>query len=466
MRAIELLTWPVRRRLQKAGAAAGVPPVEREQAPTIAERAVSTLESEPSAEWSAAKKIALRFAFVYFVIYSFPSPFASIPGTDKLFAPFNKLGLVIIPWVAKRILHLSQEVSWVRNGSGDRTYNYVQLLCFVAFSIAATLLWSILDRHRKSYDKLFALLRVYVRYVLALTMLGYGFSKVFRLQFPELHTSRLIQTYGDSSPMGLLWNFMGYSGPYTIFSGLAEAVGGMLLFFRRTTSLGALLLIPVIANIVILNFCYDVPVKLYSSNLLLMAIFLAGPDLLRIADVILFNRPTQAVKLSSPLPSRWMEYARWALKLSFIGWILYRDISGDSQRRKEYAAMRQPKTSLFGYYDVEEFVRNQVIVPAATAQPKRWKRVGINNDMFSVRLMDKSLEQYKMEHDPTKKTLSLASGDKKFILALEEPDADHLILNGNLNGDSMRVQFRKVDASNSLLTTRGFHWINEVPYNR
>ena len=466
MRAIELLTWPLRRRLNKAGAAVGVSPVEREQAPTIAERAVSAVDSGPSGEWSAAKKIAFRFAFVYFVIYSFPSPFTSIPGTDKLFAPFNKLGPAIIPWVARRILHLTQEVSWVRNGSGDRTYNYVQLLCFVAFSIAATLLWSILDRRRKSYDKLFALLRVYVRYVLALTMLSYGLSKVFRLQFGELLTGRLVQNYGDSSPMGLLWTFMGYSAPYTIFSGLAETVGGMLLFFRRTTALGALLLIPVMTNIVILNFCYDVPVKLYSSNLLLMAVFLVGPDLRRLMDLLLLNRPTQAAELASGLPSRWMEYARFGLKLSFIGWVLYTDISSDLQRRKEYAARLQPKTPLFGYYDVEEYVRNQVIVPAATAQPKRWKRIGINNEMFSIRLMDQTLEQYKMEHDTAKKTLSLSSGDKKSILTLEQLDPDHFVLNGNLNGDSIRVQVRKLDSSKSLLVTRGFHWINEVPFNR
>ena len=197
-----------------------------------------------------------------------------------------------------------------------------------------------------------------------------------------------------------------------------------------------------------------------------MAVFLVGPDLRRLMDLLLLNRPTQAAELASGLPSRWMEYARFGLKLSFIGWVLYTDISSDLQRRKEYAARLQPKTPLFGYYDVEEYVRNQVIVPAATAQPKRWKRIGINNEMFSIRLMDQTLEQYKMEHDPAKKTLSLSSGDKKSILTLEQLDPDHLVLNGNLNSDAIRVQVRKLDSSKSLLVTRGFHWINEVPFNR
>jgi hypothetical protein len=51
-------------------------------------------------------------------------------------------------------------------------------------------------------------------------------------------------------------------------------VGGALLLFRRTTTAGALVLIAVLTNIVTLNFSCDVPVKLFSSHLLLMAVSL------------------------------------------------------------------------------------------------------------------------------------------------------------------------------------------------
>jgi hypothetical protein len=86
--------------------------------------------------------------------------------------------------------------------------------------------------------------------------------------------------------------------------------------------------------------------------------------------------------------------------------------------------------------------------------------------MFSVRLTDHSLEQYKMEHDQARKTLTLTKDSKSHVFALEEPDRDHLILAGALNGDAIRVQIRKIDSSNFLLVNRGFHWINEIPYNR
>src|SRR5204863_6312660 len=101
------------------------------------------------------------------------------------------------------------------------------------------------------------------------------------------------QTFGEASPMGLLWTFMGSSTSYTVFSGLAEVIGGLLLMARRTTLLGALVCIGVMVNVVMLNFSYDVPVKLYSSHLLAMAFFLLLPDLRRLTNVLVLNRPAE-----------------------------------------------------------------------------------------------------------------------------------------------------------------------------
>lgn len=70
---------------------------------------------------------------------------------------------------------------------------------------------------------------------------------------------------------------MGYSRTYTIFAGAGEVIGGVLLFFRRTTTLGALILCGVLANVVALNFSYGIPVKIFSSLLLLLAYFWSLP---------------------------------------------------------------------------------------------------------------------------------------------------------------------------------------------
>ena len=131
-------------------------------------------------------------------------------------------------------------------------------------ALAATLVWSLADYKRAHYHRLYLGLRVLVRLALGTALIVYGAGKVIPSQFPPLALHRLVQPFGDASPMGLLWSFMGASTPYTIFSGVAEMLGGLLLFFPRTTTLGALVSIGVMSHVVALNFCYDVPVKLFS----------------------------------------------------------------------------------------------------------------------------------------------------------------------------------------------------------
>src|SRR5262249_9377730 len=64
--------------------------------------------------------------------------------------------------------------------------------------------------------------------------------------------------FGNKSPAGLLWAFVGYSVPYQMFSGVVESFGALLLLTRRTVALGALVCLVSTANVVLLNFCYDV----------------------------------------------------------------------------------------------------------------------------------------------------------------------------------------------------------------
>jgi hypothetical protein len=90
--------------------------------------------------------------------------------------------------------------------------------------------------------------------------------------------------------MGLMWTFMGASRGYEIFSGLAEVTTGLLLLFRRTSTIGALIAAGVMLNTVVMNFCFDVPVKLYSMHPVLMALFLLIPDMPTIWNFFVLRR--------------------------------------------------------------------------------------------------------------------------------------------------------------------------------
>lgn len=240
-----------------------------------------------TAKWSQGSLIAFRFLFAYFVLYIFASPLQLLSGSSTLFEFLTEGYMNLCGWVAGDIMGLEFSKREA-NGSGDTTFNYIQIFLFAFFSLVIALLWSVIDRKRNEYEKLLYWLTILLRYYLAVVMIGYGFAKVFKTQFPFPTTYRLYQSYGESSPMGLLWTFMGYSTAYNIFTGLGEVIGGFLLLFRRTRLLGALIVVAVMSNVVMLNFSYDVPVKLFSSHILVLAIFILLPDMKRLLNLFLF----------------------------------------------------------------------------------------------------------------------------------------------------------------------------------
>ena len=250
----------------------------------------------------------------------------------------------------------------------------MKLLCTAVLAVLAALVWTALDRRRADYATLHGWLRVYLRYVLAMVMFGYGVTKVADLQFPSPRVDRLLEPYGESSPMGLMWTFMGYSPAYQTFAGAMEVLGGVLLLSRRTATLGALVVAAVMTNVAMMNFCYDVPVKLGSSHLVLIAGFLLVPDLGRLARFFVLNRPTEPAPLGPTLAKRWQQRARVAFKVLFIGYALYDNGTGILEARKEYGPAA-PHGAWEGAYEVEAFVRGGETVPPLPTEARRWRRV-------------------------------------------------------------------------------------------
>src|SRR5215218_1345583 len=216
-------------------------------------------------DWGPVRRALFRFLFSYLVLYNFPFPLDAIPVYGEILEQsYRETWNMVLPRVGEHIL--GTEVR-LRGGSGrgDSTYGYVQIFCYLILALAGAAVWTLLDRRRADYARLHEWLRVYVRFALAAVIIGYGAYKVIPEQFGTPPPSDLLQPIGESSPMRLLWTFMGASIPYVIFTGAAEILGGLLLVARRTTLLGALVCIGVMSNVVMINYAYDVPVKLYSA---------------------------------------------------------------------------------------------------------------------------------------------------------------------------------------------------------
>lgn len=110
------------------------------------------------------------------------------------------------------------------------------------------------------------------RYALGLYMIPFGVSKILKTQFVVIPVDSWQKTLENTAGTTLAWAFLGYSGWFQILLGIFELLPALLLLFRRTALLGALLLLPVSLNVFLINQALDlwVATKISSAVLLVL----------------------------------------------------------------------------------------------------------------------------------------------------------------------------------------------------
>jgi hypothetical protein len=424
-------------------------------------------------QWSLASRVAFRFCLVYFGLFSvatqiigglFPTTLADIDGAGVLW-PLRQITF----WTAAHIFGAKLPLVYTGSGSGDKTFDWVLAFCLLVIAVLATSIWSVLDRKRENYDTLHKWFRVFLRFALAGQMFVYGMDKVIPLQMPFPYLTRLLEPFGQFSPMGVLWASIGASSAYETFAGSAEMLGGLLLVFPRTTMLGALVCIVDLTQVFMLNMTYDTPVKLFSFHLLLMAVFLLAPEFSRLANFFFRNRAagpsTQPLLFSTRRANRIALAAQviigvWLVGMNaHAGWSAWYTHGGG-----------RPKSPLYGIWNVDELSLDGHLRSPLLIDYGRWRRAVFDfpNSMAFQR-MDDSFARYGASINTTDKTLALTKGGDpawKANFTFQRAAEDQLILDGNMDNRKVHMQLHRVDHSKFLLVSRGFHWIEEYPFNR
>lgn len=443
------------------------PPGPDEDAPPLA-------GAEPVAPPAPARRgpgtVALGFLnrlfLAFFFLQIFPYPLDALPHLEVV-GTWHRQGLqALVLWIAKLAFGTAFDPS--PTGSSDTPYRYLQAATLFGLAFLAALVWTIVRRGAPVRPRLEDPLRAYLRLGLAATLLVYAWGKIFPVQMSAPGPDRLLLPLGESSPMGMVWNFMGTSAAYQVFAGLGEGLAGFLLLWRRTAVLGALIGTGVMANVVALNFCFDVPVKLSSSIYLLMLLFVLAPHARRLAALFLFHRPAALPELRPfPLRRAWMRRTLALLHLAFAAWVTIEPAFQSYAHLTTYGRLSKPGP-LDGFYRVESFSRNGVF-DRANEDAARWVRMGITKGRLgTIVRADGRPVRYYLAVVPPKKILALASytdPTAEPVLAYSEPSPGLLRLEGDFEGAKTVVLLRR-EPDPGLLMTRGFHWINEVPLNR
>src|SRR6476660_1063393 len=92
----------------------------------------------------------------------------------------------------------------------------------------------------------------WLRYFCAFMLYMYGMSKLSHLQF-NMSSALGQRSVGSLNGYELTWFYYGYSRVYASVLGLTQVAGATLLLFRKTTLLAAAIMLPVMANILLIN---------------------------------------------------------------------------------------------------------------------------------------------------------------------------------------------------------------------
>lgn len=393
-----------------------------------------------------------------------PIPTVEIPDLGTL-PPFREM----VFWTAAHVFRYKQPPIYSGSGSGDKVFDWVQAFCLLAVALAGTSIWSAIDRRRVNYDTLYKWFRVFLRFALAGQLFMYGLIKIFPMQMPFPFLMQLLERFGDFSPMGVLWSSVGASPAYERFVGSAELLAGLLLIIPATSMLGALLCLIDMIEVFVLNMTYDVPVKLFSFHMVLMAAFLLIPERSRLVRFCLLDcevKPSKERRLFAG--SRGNQIAT-AAQILFGLVLLGATIEGTRENWFKYGGGAS-KSALYGIWNVDEMsIDGAVRLPLLTDYG-RWRRVVFEFPQWTVfERMDDSFAGFGTNLDAKRGTLALTKNDDpkwKGQLTVHREGLGRMTLDGKMGRQTIRMQLSLMDRSKFLLVSRGFHWMQDYPFNR
>ena len=439
---------------------------------------MTTITTEINQSWNWNEKVLFRFFFIFLILHTEPWGWPAIlPVVGEYLhftiQPYYDFFDWLTGLVKKHFLHT--DIVITPNGSGDTIDIWVLYGLFPVIAFAGMVIWTLLDRRHTQYNFLSKWLQVIVRYYLAMIMFTYGLIKLFPLQMPSPSLSQLVTPLGEYSRMRLAWLFIGSSTSYEIFSGVCELLGGLLLLSRRTSSLGALILLTVLTHVVVLNVFFDIPVKLFSGMLLMMSIYLLVPNIRQFWGFFILHLP---VKLTFPdlnLKKKWMQVARITLKTIFIAaFLIWPFFENRNNYSKGISVWNSEKGIISGFFHVEEFRVNGQDVKRTPVDTFRWENLvfeewnggSIKSGVSQSSSLRYGRDYFDYKADTIKNLLQIKfrkDSVRNFQLAYSKPDPEHFVLSGMRGNDSLYVLLKKKNTGYFLLT-KPINWVqNSVP---
>jgi len=380
--------------------------------------------------------------FILLFILTFPFDTAYLPVPAKWLEPvFSNLaeftsGFIFQAGDIKSFVLLS-----------DTKALYIHVLNLAVISIVFAIIFQRFYKMKNSSTVFIYWFTVIISYYLACHLLTYGFNKVFKWQFflPEPNT--LYEKVGNTPKDLLYWTSMGSSYSYNVFTGFLEVITGIFLLLRKTRLIGAFLAFGIMMNVVVINFSFDISVKIFSLFLLLLSVMIIFP-----AAKTLYSFFIKHEKAELPLPlinykTVLQKRIYFTVKYFVIILLIYNSIviyfitgnfNDDLAERPLF----------HGAYEVKDHANG-------------WKRAFIHRrGYFIIQTEDENMHDFKLEYDLKNHQLVLENDytGKKYFYPYSTPDKNTLVLSKISETDTLEIVLKKNNVKKMPLLQNEFHW--------
>jgi len=321
-----------------------------------------------------------------------------------------------------------QNVTFFRPWIPVRVMSLIELVTVVV-SIACAIIWQVRGTNN---PRTLAFWQALIRFGVAYDLASFGWEKICHLQL-VVPGSWLDRPYSDFSPSELFWAFFSHSYLLGCIIAGVQILGAMLLLFGRTRLAGVFILLPVLANILLMDIFYQIgdSVVVHASIMMLGTLYFLFIEFDRLKDFFF----TVKDRLPSLNVSR---YVKVAIRLSIIYVpLLLIAMHGSVNKHPQ----------LTGKYEVKQLRVNQQVIRSGSCDS------ALTVVYFDIK--DGCVFEFNSPKRRWNGTFTLdadnlkidwrAPADKPAFKGVVSPGAGMVVMRGMLGADSTEVTLQKVD---------------------
>lgn len=274
-----------------------------------------------------------------------------------------------------------------------------------------------------------------MRYSIALDLSMFGFQKLFHLQFLT-PLGMLDEPFSSFSGEWLTWSYFGHSYPFICVIGSLQIIGSFLLVFNRTRLFGLMVIMPILTNIVFIDYFYGLApgVLVHALSMLISAIYLLLLDYDRLVIFFLQYADVETSSVSNKVLKNSIRFS-----ILFIPLLLIATSKSPNEHPQLKGKYSVTKMKVNGKEMLATNCADSLltVVYFDLANESVFEFNHLKRRMFGIYDLDAAQEHISINwhYPPTAK--------EKFIGLLKQIE-NKVELNGIIGKDSLQVQLLKV----------------------